>query len=122
MADANLNLGFSTDWVTDMGLLDGSTAQTVANGTGSFDIVTHSYGYKPVFVAQWKVSPGAYWYDAMGGPVITGIPGQTDTNGVDLYVSVTNSKLVCYYDNNAGANRTITVRYWIYENAIEDVF
>ena len=119
MADANLNLGFSTDWVTDMGLLEGSISETVANGTGSFDIVTHDYGYKPVSVAQWKAQ-GVYWYDAQGAPYLNAIPGFNSKNGVDLYVEITSTKLICHYNNASGADRTITVRYWVYENAISE--
>ena len=120
MADLNENLGFSTDWVTDMGLLSGSTTETVANGTGSFDMVTHDYGYKPVSVAHYKVSPGAYWYDVVGAPTFTNTFGSNDKQAVDMYVEVTNTKLVCHYDNGSGADRTITVRYWVYENDIEE--
>lgn len=120
MADANSNLGFSTDWVTDMGLYATSVSQTVANGTGSFDVITHGLGYKPVCDAQWNVSPSTKWFPAGGGPAFSGTAGYSDKYSVNPYFVVTTTKIVCYYNNSSGANRTISVRVWVYENPITE--
>lgn len=117
MADDNGAIGYSSDWVTDLGLISGSESFTFsAFSTSTETLYTHSFGYEPVYHAQYKV--GDYWHD-VGVDSLGGTPGD-DLDSVYCYMESTASALKVHWSNNAGGERTATIRYWIYENPITE--
>lgn len=127
--DDNGTIGFSSDWVTEIGLMSGDFQVTAATGANtSTTIVSHNLGYKPMADAiigasgSSPVGDVAYFnvanfpfYDPAGG-----ISLYDYTNGIRSYVEITNSALVLHYKNISGATRYINLRYWIYENPITE--
>lgn len=122
MADANGVLGFSSDWVTDVGVLSGQASFSVPNGTSNELLASHSLGYRPIATCQYTIDTnGGVWFPTGTYFVNAGTPGRNLANGVRCYVNITTTGLRVYFNNFSGASRDVTVRYWIYQNALDEV-
>lgn len=114
--------GFSSDWHTDVLLLEGAITINVALGTNTYDIVTHGYGYLPVHTVQYKVDVGEYWHEPGCSDVSASSPGSTDIIRVECYIVPTTTKLQVVTTNNGASAKAVQFRYWVYENQlVEDI-
>ena len=110
---------FTSDWHVDNLVLKGSYTQSVATGTNTYTIATHSLGYYPKYIVQYKV--GDYWAEpGTRADISNSSPIHTDLNSISCYAELTTSVLKLTFINSSGGAEDVEVRYWIYANDFKE--
>ena len=110
----NANLAFSSDWIIDQLVTQGTSTITAGNGLNNFTLATYNVANPPVVEVYYKQSGGSYWHQVNQPNATT--PGGNDSSLLVAWISSPTSLKVQI--DNGGGNITLTVRYFIWSDNI----
>ncbi len=116
MAEDADKLRFSSSWDIDQVLQSGTSTYTVPNGTSNQTLITHTLGYPPLALIQYKV--GSYWQEPGYLDGFTGTPGLNATSSVQCHQEITSTEVKVHFNNSSGSSKSVQVRWWILERSI----